>query len=544
MATADADEGMRTRFPTYPWEDDVVGDDGAVAIVRAEIARRARGEGAISCVARRARDAGADASPGNRKATTVGSSNSSDGSASREMMELMMLTAAIARTGIETKSELVYELTLATSDDRGALPRIIGALERLGTTVVDVNMYPSSEKQVGVWALCRATVTGWEGEDEKELTSSLEEALNETDVDGKPGKRLRQQGGSLGSPGNSRRTLTRFAPASHTTSEISEGDSFNDTGETSSGHSPRRDASEFKSDIDGRKISIGEKVSSGTFGTLYRGVYSTHSDDGTLIQRDVALKYLTSLGDPENSARRDFFQEVSALRKISHPNIVTYVGSVIEGRDLCLITEFAENGTLLNYLTTHGPLPTRPAVRLALGIAKGVKYLHEGMDMMHRDLKASNVLLDGALEPKLCDFGLARVVPKDKSVMTAETGTYRWMAPEVIVHAHYTFSADVYSFAILLWELVTGGKVPYSTLNPLQAAVSVAQRGVRPDVPSSCDPFIREIMEKCWKTSPTARPSFKILVNILENQLAVLPQESIVKEKRTFFSRFHRKKRS
>jgi len=534
------DAAWRERFAAYPWDDEDAADDGALVIVRWEIARRSSGARASACVARRTREGGERDETGR-----IGSSNESSSCAtgSREMTELMMLTAAIARTGIETKAEATYALTMAVSDDGGSRGHVVDFLGRLGLNVSQASVYPSSEEEAGTCALWRASVTGWEGEDEKSLTTCVESALNSTVV-GKPGKRVR-----LGSPGNSRRTLSRFAPGSNTASEISEDDSFNDTGEGDSfndtGNSsqvPLAD-SEFKSDIDGRKISIGEKVSSGTFASLYRGVYSTHSNDGTPIERHVALKYLKPARDAE-SAQQDFFQEVNALRRISHPNIVTYIGSIIEGRDLCLVTELAENGTLLNFLTAHGAPSTREAAKWALGIAKAFEYLHDGLYMMHRDLKASNVLLDGALEPKICDFGLARVVPKDKTAMTAETGTYRWMAPEVIVHAHYTFSADVYSFAILLWELVTGGKVPYSELNPLQAAVSVAQHGVRPDIPSKCDLFFREMIEKCWGTSPTSRPSFKILVSMIENQLTVIPQEAVVKEKKTFFSRFRRNKRS
>ncbi|XVE95685.1 hypothetical protein REPUB_Repub02eG0119900 [Reevesia pubescens] len=106
---------------------------------------------------------------------------------------------------------------------------------------------------------------------------------------------------------------------------------------------------------------------------------------------------------------------------------------------------------------------------------------------------------------KVADFGVARF-QNQGGVMTAETGTYRWMAPEVINHQPYDQKADVFSFAIVLWELVTA-KVPYDTMTPLQAALGVRQ-GLRPDLPENAHPKLLDLMQRCWEAAFDKRPSF------------------------------------
>nr|GMC67705.1 serine/threonine-protein kinase STY17-like [Ipomoea batatas] len=114
---------------------------------------------------------------------------------------------------------------------------------------------------------------------------------------------------------------------------------------------------------------------------------------------------------------------------------------------------------------------------------------------------------------KVADFGVARVQAQT-GVMTAETGTYRWMAPEVIEHKPYDHKADVFSFGIVVWELLTG-EIPYAFLTPLQAALGVVQQGLRPTVPKDTHPKIVELLEKCWQPDPNQRPEFSEILEIL-----------------------------
>ncbi|KAM3743560.1 hypothetical protein ACB098_07G155000 [Castanea mollissima] len=152
-------------------------------------------------------------------------------------------------------------------------------------------------------------------------------------------------------------------------------------------------------------------------------------------------------------------------------------------------------------------------IRVAIDVSKGMDYLRKN-NIIHTDLKAANLLMDVIEDVQVADFGVARVKTQS-GVMTAETGTYQWMTPEVLEHKPYNHKADVFSFAIVLWELLTG-KLPYEYLTPLQAAVGVVQKGLRPIIPKHTHPKLAELLEKCWRQDPALRPDFSEIIEILQ----------------------------
>ncbi|KAL2489363.1 putative serine/threonine-protein kinase HT1-like [Forsythia ovata] len=267
-------------------------------------------------------------------------------------------------------------------------------------------------------------------------------------------------------------------------------------------------------EIDWRSLKIGEKIAAGSCGDLYRGVY---------LGQNVAVKVLRSehLNDPLED---EFAKEVSILREVQHGNVVRFIGACTKLPHLCIVTEYMPGGSLYEYLhKNHVILKLSQLLKFAIDVCKGMEYLHQ-KNVIHRDLKTANLLMDAHGVVKVADFGVARF-QNNGGVMTAETGTYRWMAPEVINHEAYDQKADVFSFAIVLWELVTA-KVPYDTMTPLQAALGVRQ-GLRPELPQNCHPKLLDLMQKCWEAVPDNRPTFTEIRVELEELLQEV-QRSVI----------------
>ncbi|KAK4429530.1 Serine/threonine-protein kinase STY46 [Sesamum alatum] len=259
-------------------------------------------------------------------------------------------------------------------------------------------------------------------------------------------------------------------------------------------------------EIDWRLLKMGEKIAAGSCGDLYRGVY---------LGQDVAIKVLRS-EHLNNSLEVEFAQEVAILREVQHGNVVRFIGACTKLPHLCIVTEYMPGGSLYEYLHKHHLVLKLPQLlKFAIDVCKGMEYLHQ-KNVIHRDLKTANLLMDTCHVVKVADFGVARF-QNNGGVMTAETGTYRWMAPEVINHQPYDQKADVFSFAIVLWELVTA-KVPYDTMTPLQAALGVRQ-GLRPELPKNAHPKLLDLMQRCWEAVPSNRPSFSEIRIELEELL-------------------------
>ncbi|KAJ3676824.1 hypothetical protein LUZ60_002548 [Juncus effusus] len=261
--------------------------------------------------------------------------------------------------------------------------------------------------------------------------------------------------------------------------------------------------------LDLRKLNVGLPFAQGAFGKLYRGTYNSD---------DVAIKLLEK---PERDLERaqlmeqQFAQEVTMLANLKHDNIVRFVGACRKPMVWCIVTEYAKGGSVRNFLMRrrNGTVPLKTAVQQALDVARGMEYVH-GFGLIHRDLKSDNLLISADKSIKIADFGVARIEVKNEG-MTPETGTYRWMAPEMIQHRPYDQKVDVYSFGIVLWELITGC-LPFSNMTAVQAAFAVVNKNARPAIPPDCLPVLTEIMTRCWDADPSVRPSFGEVVRMLE----------------------------
>ncbi|XP_034215235.1 serine/threonine-protein kinase STY46-like isoform X3 [Prunus dulcis] len=257
-------------------------------------------------------------------------------------------------------------------------------------------------------------------------------------------------------------------------------------------------------EIDATLLRYEKKIASGSYGDLFQGSFCGQA---------VAIKVLSM--EHLNETMREFTQEVYIMRKVRHKNVVQLIGACTKPPKLCIVTEFLSGGSMYDFVHKQtGAISLQFLLRVAIDVSRGMNYLHQN-NIIHRDLKAANLLMDDNGVVKVADFGIARVQAQS-GVMTAETGTYRWMAPEVIEHKPYDHKADVFSFGVVLWELLTG-KLPYENLTPLQAAVGVVQKGLRPTIPRHTNPMLMELMERCWQQDPSLRPEFSEIVKMLQH---------------------------
>ena len=323
--------------------------------------------------------------------------------------------------------------------------------------------------------------------------------------------------------------------------------------------------------IDPSEISVGDVLASGASGEVRKGIFRGQV---------VAVKILKACGSGRewSALMREFRREVGALMTSgSCPRLLQFLGvCVTETCRTCIVTKFMEGGSLQDMLRKRrqrlpasarsctnspdtsptaspisfkgdnrsmsdrkapsyieaivretasppsspnsNPLPLRVALRIAIDVAEGMMFLH-AHGMIHRDLKSANILLDLHGRAVVADFGVARL-RTDAGEMTNEVGTYRWMAPEALGATHWpvTHMTDVYSYGVVLWEMVTG-EMPFADCTPMQAAVAVAMHGKQLPVPDSCPKQLKGLMEQCWQKNPEYRPEFVDILSVLKKVL-------------------------
>ncbi|KAG6670915.1 hypothetical protein I3843_Q028600 [Carya illinoinensis] len=283
------------------------------------------------------------------------------------------------------------------------------------------------------------------------------------------------------------------------------------------------------------------KIGEGGFGPVYKGELS----DGALI----AVKQLSS---KSKQGSREFVTEIGMISALLHPNLVRLYGCCIEGNQLLLIYEYMENNSLARALFGHEEhklhldWPTRK--KICLGIARGLAYLHEEsrLKIVHRDIKATNVLLDKDLNAKISDFGLAKLDEEENThISTRIAGTIGYMAPEYAMRGYLTDKADVYSFGVVALEIVSGkSNTSYRPKDEfvflLDWAYVLQEQGnlldlVDPSLGSSYSS--EEAMRMlnlsllCTNPSPTLRPSMSSVISMLDGKIPV--QAPIIKRSET-----------
>ncbi|XP_069015237.1 mitogen-activated protein kinase kinase kinase 11 [Embiotoca jacksoni] len=281
-------------------------------------------------------------------------------------------------------------------------------------------------------------------------------------------------------------------------------------------------------EVDFRELSLEEVIGVGGFGKVYRGTWR-----GGLVAVKAARQ------DPDEDisvTAQNVRQEARLFSMLTHPNIITLKGVCLQEPNLCLIMEYASGGPLSRALAGRR-IPPHVLVNWAVQIARGMLYLHSEaiVPVIHRDLKSNNILLAQPIENecmegltlKITDFGLAREWHKTTKMSTA--GTYAWMAPEVIKSSTFSKGSDLWSYGVLLWELLTG-EAPYKGIDGLAVAYGVAVNKLTLPIPSTCPEPFAQLMSECWDQDPHRRPNFSSILaqlTALEQQVKEeMPQDS------------------
>ncbi|XP_014795221.1 PREDICTED: ephrin type-B receptor 1 isoform X3 [Calidris pugnax] len=337
---------------------------------------------------------------------------------------------------------------------------------------------------------------------------------------------------------------------------------------------PNEAVREFAKEIDVSFVKIEEVIGAGEFGEVYKGRLKLPG------KREIYVAIKTLKAGYSEKQRRDFLSEASIMGQFDHPNIIRLEGVVTKSRPVMIITEFMENGALDSFLRVRRggagradvqwwdlgvrcwhPIPggsgaggmvtkSRPVmiitefmengaldsflrqndgqftviqlVGMLRGIAAGMKYLAE-MNYVHRDLAARNILVNSNLVCKVSDFGLSRYLQDDTSdpTYTSSLGgkiPVRWTAPEAIAYRKFTSASDVWSYGIVMWEVMSFGERPYWDMSN-QDVINAIEQDYRLPPPMDCPAALHQLMLDCWQKDRNTRPRFAEIVNTLDKMI-------------------------
>mmetsp|Transcript_33425 Transcript_33425/g.73919 ORF Transcript_33425/g.73919 Transcript_33425/m.73919 type:complete len:522 (-) Transcript_33425:758-2323(-) len=298
-------------------------------------------------------------------------------------------------------------------------------------------------------------------------------------------------------------------------------------------------------EVNPKELRLVEKIGSGEFGDVYRAEWHGSYVAAKLLKRSDEI------------AIGDFRTEIAILRKIHHPNTTQFLGACTKQKPYIVITELMACSLADAFQKTFFAPTLRRQVEIALDFARGLAYLHSRRQpIVHRDLKPANLMISGNLHAdveqlyldsgviKVADFGLSKsLVPVDKHgqlmtlnmnatyKLTGETGSYRYMAPEVFRHEPYNLKVDVYSFAMIVFQLFECVP-PFAGVDPVEAARSAAMMGSRPIFPArrqlgDTEKKLRQLVMDCWDGDAEARPTFESIIARLEEILKTLPKHTV-----------------
>ncbi|XP_028295026.1 ephrin type-A receptor 7 isoform X3 [Gouania willdenowi] len=278
---------------------------------------------------------------------------------------------------------------------------------------------------------------------------------------------------------------------------------------------PNRAVHQFAKELDASCIKIERVIGAGEFGEVCSGRLKLPG------KREVSVAIKTLKVGYTEKQRRDFLCEASIMGQFDHPNVVHLEGVVTRGKPVMIVIEYMENGSLDSFLRKHdGQFTVIQLVGMLRGIAAGMRYLSD-MGYVHRDLAARNILVNSNLVCKVSDFGLSRVIDDDPEAVYTTTGgkiPVRWTAPEAIQFRKFTSASDVWSYGIVMWEVMSYGERPYWDMSN-QDVIKAIEEGYRLPAPMDCPPGLHQLMLDCWQKDRAERPKFDQIVGILDKMI-------------------------
>ncbi|XP_026169969.1 ephrin type-B receptor 3 isoform X2 [Mastacembelus armatus] len=274
---------------------------------------------------------------------------------------------------------------------------------------------------------------------------------------------------------------------------------------------------EFAKEIDISCVKIEEVIGAGEFGEVCRGRLKQPG------RREMVVAIKTLKAGYTERQRRDFLAEASIMGQFDHPNVIRLEGVLTRSCPVLIITEFMENGALDSFLRLNdGRFTMTQLVGMLRGIAAGMKYLSD-MNYVHRDLAARNILVNSNLVCKVSDFGLSRFLDDTSAdpTYTSSLGgkiPIRWTAPEAIAFRKFTSASDVWSYGIVMWEVVSYGERPYWDMSN-QDVMTAVEQDYRLPPPMDCPMVLHQLMLECWMKERNLRPKFSRIVSTLDKLL-------------------------
>ncbi|XP_039606726.1 ephrin type-A receptor 5 isoform X4 [Polypterus senegalus] len=275
---------------------------------------------------------------------------------------------------------------------------------------------------------------------------------------------------------------------------------------------PNQAVHEFAKEIDASCITIERVIGAGEFGEVCSGRLKLPG------KREIPVAIKTLKAGYTDKQRRDFLGEASIMGQFDHPNIIHLEGVVTKSKPVMIVTEYMENGSLDTFLKKNdGQFTVIQLVGMLRGIASGMRYLSD-MGYVHRDLAARNTLVNSNLVCKVSDFGLSRILEDDPEAAYTTRGgkiPIRWTAPEAIAFRKFTSASDVWSYGVVMWEVMSYGERPYWEMSN-QDVIKAVEEGYRLPGPMDCPAALYQLMMDCWQKDRNSRPKFEEIVSILD----------------------------